>query len=78
MATKKRPILIRVQPYNYEKLKFIADGNRRSVSNQLEYLMERFIADYESQYGQIPLAGDDEQQKYNNQVGNNNFQFTAT
>ena len=59
MATKKRPILIRVQPYNYEKLKAIADNNQRSVSNQLEYLMEQFISEYESQHGEIPLAGDD-------------------
>ena len=39
MATKKRPILIRVQPINYEKLKAIADQNSRSISNQLEYIM---------------------------------------
>lgn len=76
MATKKRPVLIRVQPYNYEKLKAIADGNRRSVSNQLEYLMEQFIANYEMQYGQIPLTGEEQKQNnvpLNKQIGNNNF-----
>ena len=56
MATNKRPVLIRVQPVNYDKLKFIADKNGRSVSNQLEFLMKIFIENYETQNGQIPLA----------------------
>ena len=56
MATNKRPVLIRVQPVNYDKLKFIADRNGRSVSNQLEFLMKLFIENYETQNGQIPLA----------------------
>ena len=55
MATKKRPILIRVQPYNYEKLKAIADKNSRSISNQLEYLMIQYIEKYEKEHGTIPM-----------------------
>ena len=47
--------MIRVQPYNYEKLKAIADQNSRSISNQLEYLMVQFINKYEHEHGQIPL-----------------------
>ena len=58
MATQKRPVLIRVQPINYDKLKFIADNNGRSVSNQLEYLMKIFIENYETQNGKIPLPSD--------------------
>ena len=58
MATNKRQVLIRVQPNTYEKLKVISDQNHRSVSNQLEWLMLQFIADYEKQNGLIPLAGD--------------------
>ena len=77
MATKKRPVLIRVQPYNYEKLKAIADSNRRSVSNQLEFLMEKFIESYETQNGQIPLPADFKQSNaVVNDFGNNNFQVT--
>ena len=53
MATSKRPVLIRVQPVNYDKFKVIADKNGRSVSNQLEYLMRIFIENYEVQNGQI-------------------------
>ena len=53
MATNKKPILIRVQPVNYEKLKAIADKNRRSLSNQLEYLMIQYIDQYENEHGTI-------------------------
>ena len=60
MATKKRPILIRVQPINYQKLKAIADQNSRSISNQLEYLMVQFINKYEKENGAIPPDNDDE------------------
>ena len=73
MATKKRPVLIRVQPVNYDKFKVIADHNGRSVSNQLEYLMRIFIENYESQNGKIPLADSgDASSSINNQIGNNN------
>ena len=34
MATKKRPILIRVQPYNYEKLKFILQNEIKTKYNE--------------------------------------------
>ena len=77
MATKKRPILIRVEPCNYEKFKVIADSNRRSMTNQLEYLMVKFIADYEKQNGAIPLPVELAQNKNavnvngdNNVIGN--------
>ena len=53
MATSKRQVLIRVQPEDYEKLKFISVKNHRSVSNLLEWLMLNFINDYESNNGKI-------------------------
>ena len=59
MATNKRPVLIRVQPVNYDKFKVIADKNGRSVSNQLEYLMRIFIENYEVQNGQITTQTSD-------------------
>ena len=75
MATNKRPVLIRVQPVNYDKFKVIADKNGRSVSNQLEYLMRIFIENYEAQNGQIPLVDENtgaNSAVINEQVGNNN------
>ena len=53
MATNKKPILIRVQPSNYAKFRVIADSNRRSMSNQLEYLMVKFIESFEKENGEI-------------------------
>ena len=53
MATSKRQVLIRVQPEDYEKLKFISIKNHRSVSNLLEWLMLNFINDYELNNGKI-------------------------
>lgn len=53
MATSKRQVLIRVQPEDYEKLKFISAKNHRSVSNLLEWLMLNFINDYELNNGKI-------------------------
>ena len=75
MSTQKRQVLIRVQPTTYEKLKIIADRNHRSVTNQLEYLMLQFIADYESTNGQIPLVSGNAQSNVvqNNWGGLNNF-----
>lgn len=53
MATNKKQVGIRIKPQNYDKLKVIAEKNSRTVTNQVEYLVARYIADYESQYGQI-------------------------
>ena len=84
MATKKRPVLIRVQPYNYDKLKAIADKNRRSVSNQLEYLMIQYIENYEKENGEIPLMGENKEPGVslkvsgNNYFSNNNNSFNTT
>lgn len=78
MATNKRQVLIRVEPQNYDKFKAIADKNRRSVSNQLEYLMEIFIKKYESQNGSLIVdAGQKSSAIINNQVGDNDLQVTS-
>jgi len=57
MATKKRPVLIRFQPFIYEKLQFLADNDKRTVTNLVEYWVEQQISNYESKHGQIsPLV----------------------
>lgn len=37
MATDKKSVLIRLQPKIHEQLKNIAAGNKRTVTNQVEY-----------------------------------------
>lgn len=56
MSTKKRQVLVRIQPESYEKLKFIAEKNYRTVTNLVEWSVLEFIDNYESQHGQIVLG----------------------
>ena len=80
MATNKRVFTIRMQPENFDKIRVIAAINKRSVAMQIEYLIENCIANYETNYGQIPLALDESQKNsaiINNQFGNNNLQVTT-
>lgn len=55
MATDKRAFTMRMQPENFQKIKYIADVNKRSTAMQIEFLIENCIAEYESQHGCIPL-----------------------
>ena len=55
MASQKRQSLVRFRPETYEKLKFVADSNHRSVSNQLEWIVLQFLDQYEAQNGTIRL-----------------------
>lgn len=40
---------------NIEKMKVIASANKRSVAKELEWLIERHIAEYEAENGEIVL-----------------------
>lgn len=56
MSTKKRQVLVRIQPESYAKLKFIAEKNYRTVTNLVEWSVLEFIDNYESQHGKIVLG----------------------
>ncbi len=53
MATDKRAFTMRMQPKNFEKIKFISEQNKRSIAMQIEYLIEKCISEYEKENGQI-------------------------
>lgn len=53
MATDKRAFTMRMNPENFEKIKFIAADNKRSIAMQIEYLIEECIQSYELQNGPI-------------------------
>ena len=55
MPTNKRVFTLRLQEENFEKIKVIADKNKRSIAMQIEYLIEQSIADYEKANGAIEL-----------------------
>ena len=68
MAKQKKAVTIRFQPLTYEKLKFIAQSEQRSLTNLVEYLSTQFLQRFETQNGQIKFVG-------NYQIGDNNAQI---
>lgn len=67
--TDRKQVIVRLKTSNYEKLKAVSQKNSRSVSNQIEFLVERYIESYERQNGQLNL--------FNVQQGDNNFFQTS-
>ncbi|AGR47487.1 Arc family DNA-binding protein [Brevibacillus laterosporus] len=55
MATDKRPFTLRLQETNFEKIKYIADKNKRSIAMQIEHLIERHIDEFEKKNGKIKV-----------------------
>ncbi|MFE6077674.1 MULTISPECIES: hypothetical protein [Paenibacillus] len=53
MATDKRVFTLRLREKNFEKIKVIADKNKRSIAMQIEYLIEQHIEAYEKEKGVI-------------------------
>ena len=55
MATEKRPTMLRLPEDIYEKIRYLAFIERRSVNMQIEYALSKYIADYENQFGPIQI-----------------------
>lgn len=55
MPTNKRVFTLRLQEYNFDKIKYIADKNKRSITMQIEYLVEKCIDEYEKKNGIIQI-----------------------
>jgi len=55
MATEKRQFTLRIQEDTYEKMRFLAYVERRSIAMEIETAMLAYIADYEKQNGPIQL-----------------------
>lgn len=51
----KRTFTFRVEDNAWEKFHAIAINNKRSVNNQLEWLVDEFIASYEKENGEIQI-----------------------
>lgn len=54
MATEKRAFTMRMQHENFERIKYIAEYNKRSIAMQIEYLIQQCVADFEEKHGSIP------------------------
>ena len=55
MNTPRKQVLMRFPEATYAKLKLIAAVNKRTITNQVEVLIDNLINDYEFKYGKIPL-----------------------
>lgn len=55
MATEKRQFTLRMQDTTFEKMRYLAYVERRSVSMEIENAMLAYIADYEKRNGPIEL-----------------------
>ncbi|MDY7992524.1 Arc family DNA-binding protein [Paenibacillus polymyxa] len=47
MTTNKKAFTLRLKPENFEKIKYIADKNKRSIAKQIEYVLEQHIDEFE-------------------------------
>ncbi len=63
MATEKRPTMLRLPQEIYEKIRYLAFVERRSINMQIEHALSRYISDYEKQYGPIQLPEMSEEDK---------------
>lgn len=55
MPTNKRQFTLRMQEDNFNKIKYIASAEKRSISMQIEFLIEEYIKKYEDSHGKIKL-----------------------
>jgi hypothetical protein len=53
MTPDKTRFTLRVDESILEKIKQIADKSHRSINAQVEYVLEKFIQDYEKEHGKI-------------------------
>ncbi len=56
MATSKIQTGLRLGEKNYEKLRSIAEKENRSFNNLVEYILQRFLDNYESENGEVVIS----------------------
>ena len=61
MATNKIQTGLRLHETEYEKLKILAERERRSLNNLVEYAVQKYLDDYERTNGPIDLSDPQEQ-----------------
>lgn len=65
MPSKKPQILIRTNEENKKKLEYIANQEKRSVSNLMEIIIENFLKKYETENKEIKPENDNKENKSN-------------
>lgn len=55
----RKTVPFRIDEILYEKIRFIAEQNYRSVNAEIELLVEKHVADFETKNNIIPINLDD-------------------
>ncbi len=63
MATDKRQFTLRIQDETYEKMRYLAYVERRSIAMEIETAMLAYIEHYEKVHGPIQLPAPSEEEK---------------
>lgn len=58
LSTEKRQFTLRMQEENFLKIKHISEQERRSIAMQIEYVVEKYIANFEANHGPIVIEED--------------------
>lgn len=58
MASNKVQTGLRLNEVLYEKTRFLAAKEQRSLNNMMEYALQKYIDEYERENGEIPLPED--------------------
>ncbi len=58
----RKTFTLRLDEKMLDKLHFVSEKNKRSVNNQIEFLLEQFIEDFEKENGVILLPDEDQAQ----------------
>ena len=56
MATDKKPTMLRLTEDMYEKVRFLAYMEHRSINAQIEHALSCYISEYEKQHGAILIS----------------------
>lgn len=59
MATDKRQYTLRLKEENFQKIRYLATRDCRSLAAEIEYLILQYITEYEKEYGEIPVSEED-------------------
>ncbi len=55
MATEKRQFTLRMQESTYEKVRYLAFVDRRSIAMEIEHIINKYANEYEKENGPIPV-----------------------
>lgn len=58
MAVSKIQTGLRLDEESYSKLRALAAQESRSLNNLIEFIVRKYLADYEAEHGALPLCQD--------------------